>query len=103
MSENESEQSSGSQIEYILPCPECRSGVMHLRYITYFTWLGGELVTVPNFPAWTCDVCGRREYDSRAVSWLNTMLNPAAGKRPVAHRRRTRPGRGDHLPPQPNE
>lgn len=102
MSENESAQSPDNKIEYILPCPECRSGVMHLRYITYFTWLSGELVTVPNFPAWTCDVCGRREYDSRAVSWLNTMLNPAAGKRPVA-RRRARSSRTSHLPPQANE
>lgn len=102
MSENESAQNAGKPMDYIIPCPECRSGVMHLRYITYFTWLSGQLVTVPNFPAWTCDVCGLREYDTRAISWLNTMLNPAAGKRPVS-RRRTRPRRHDHLPPQANE
>jgi YgiT-type zinc finger domain-containing protein len=102
MSENESEKKPDKQIEYIIPCPECRSGVMHLRYITYFTWLSGQLVTVPNFPAWTCDVCGRREYDSRAISWLNTMLNPLAGKRPVSRRRSRLPGHG-HLPPPANE
>lgn len=60
-------------------CNECQAGVMRLDFITYFTWLGDELVTVPNFPAWVCDVCGRREYDSRAVSWLTTLLNPTAG------------------------
>ncbi len=76
--------------DYTLPCSECHSGVMHLRYITYFTWLNEELVTVPNFPAWVCDVCGRREYDSRAVSWLNTLLNPSAGRRP-ARRGKTKP------------
>lgn len=102
MSENESAKPSGNQMDYLIPCPECRSGVMRLRYITYFTWLSGQLVTVPNFPAWTCDVCGRREYDSRAVSWLNTMLNPSAGKRPVA-RRRTRISGRSHLPPHANE
>lgn len=53
--------------------------MMHLRFITYFTWLGDELVTVPGFPAWICDVCGRRQYDQRAISWLSTMLNPETG------------------------
>ncbi len=73
--------------DYTLPCDECHSGVMRLHYITYFTWLDDELITVPNFPAWVCDVCGRREYDTRAVSWLNTLLNPSTGKRPNAHRK----------------
>jgi YgiT-type zinc finger domain-containing protein len=63
-------------------CPECLAGVMHMEAVTYFTWLHNELVTVPNFPAWVCDMCGRREFDSRAVTWLNTLLNPAAGRRP---------------------
>ena len=62
------------------PCSECQAGVMHLRYITYFTWLDEELVTVPNFPAWVCDLCGRREYDQRAISWLTAILNPETGK-----------------------
>jgi YgiT-type zinc finger domain-containing protein len=61
-------------------CTECQAGVLHLRHITYFTWLEDELVTVPNFPAWVCDVCGRREYDSRAISWLVMLLNPETGK-----------------------
>ena len=62
-------------------CHECKTGVMHLEYITYFTRLDQELITVPNFPAWVCDMCGLREYDTRAVSWLNTLLNPATGKK----------------------
>ena len=52
---------------------------MHLRHITYFTWLGEELITVPGFPAWVCDICGRREYDESAVSWLSMLLNPETG------------------------
>ena len=62
------------------PCNECPAGVMHLRHITYFTWLGQELITVPNFPAWVCDMCGKREYDEQAISWLTMLLNPNAGK-----------------------
>lgn len=62
-------------------CTECQTGIMHLQYLTYFTWLNEELITVPNFPAWVCDVCGRREYDPRAINWLNTLLSPDAGHR----------------------
>ena len=72
-------------------CSECQAGVMHLRHMTYFTWLDEELVTVPNFPAWVCDVCGRREYDARAISWLVTMLNPETGKTSNAKRWPTPP------------
>lgn len=82
-------------------CPECHAGHYHLQYMTYFTWLNQELVTVPNFPAWVCDVCGRREYDVRAVSWLNTLLSPHAGRRKMTRRRpRSRPRPMDRPQPQ---
>ncbi len=68
--------------------------MMRLHFITYFTWLGEELITVPNFPAWICDVCGRREYDEKAISWLSMLLNPNAGRptriKPISPRVRTR-------------
>jgi YgiT-type zinc finger domain-containing protein len=60
--------------------------MVRLYYITYFTWLGDELITVPNFPAWICDVCGKREYDERAIGWLSALLNPDAGKSPAARK-----------------
>lgn len=71
-------------------CPECQAGILRLNYLTYFTWLNGELISVPNFPAWVCDVCGRREYDGRAIVWLNTLLNPDAKRRRAAARRKPR-------------
>lgn len=71
-------------------CKECQAGIMHLCQVTYFTWLDEELVTVPNFPAWVCDVCGRREYDDQAIAWLVTILNPEAGK-PPRTKRKVRP------------
>ena len=61
-------------------CKECLAGVLHLRHVTYFTWVDEELVSVPNFPAWVCDICGRREYDPRAIAFLTIMLNPETGK-----------------------
>ena len=69
-----------SNLHRSIPCNECPAGVMHSRHITYFTWLGEELITVPHFPAWVCDLCGKREYDVRAVSMLSMLLNPEAGK-----------------------
>lgn len=80
-------------------CPECQTGAMHLQYLTYFTWLNAELVTVPNFPAWVCDVCGRREYDERAVTWLNTLLNPEAGRRTTNRRKKPGTSSTDRLRP----
>lgn len=75
-----------------IPCNACPAGVMHSRSITYFTWLGEELVTVPNFPAWVCDMCGKREYDERAVSMLAMLLNPEAGKPTRRIKRAPQPG-----------
>ena len=83
-----------NQSEEKYACPECPAGVASLQKVTYFTWLHGELITVPDFPAWVCDCCGRREYDARAVSWLNTLLSPGTGRSPRL------PGRR-HTPPQP--
>ena len=87
-----------SEHDHIEPvqCPECPAGMMQPRLITYFTWLGDELITVPHFPAWICDMCGRREYDEKAIAWLTMLLNPNAGK-PTHHPRKpplTRPQTG---------
>jgi YgiT-type zinc finger domain-containing protein len=85
-----------------IPCHECPAGVMHNRHITYFTWLGEELVTVQNFPAWVCDLCGKREYDERAIALLAMLLNPEAGKPTRRVKRVPQPGsRKRNIPPPP--
>lgn len=77
-----------------IPCNECQAGYLHKRHVTYFTWLGEELITVPNFPAWVCDVCGMREYDRQAEIWLQTLLKPEAGKPTVKSKKhRQKPNR----------
>jgi len=78
---------SQKSVKYHSLCIECQTGVLRQKHLTYFTWFNEELVTVPNFPAWVCDVCGRREYDSKAIVWLNTLLNHEAGK-PQKYRRK---------------
>lgn len=80
------------RISSSFPCNECAAGIMHVRHITYFTWLGEELITVPNFPAWVCDMCGKREYDERAIAWLTMLLDPNAGKPTRRVKRKPRTG-----------
>ena len=46
--------------------------------MTYFTWLNGGMITVPDFPAWVCDICGKREYDHEAIDQLAMLLSPAS-------------------------
>ena len=53
---------------------------MYMTKVAYFTWLGDELISVPDFPAWVCDICGRREYDIQALNQLSLLLIPSAGK-----------------------
>lgn len=72
------------------PCNECHAGNLRPRRLTYFTWIGSQLISVPHFPAWVCDVCGRREYDMKAIMWLEMILDPNAGK-PTKKRRGTPP------------
>jgi YgiT-type zinc finger domain-containing protein len=88
-----------SSQDYSRICPECHTGVFRLEYLTYFTWLNDELITVPNFPSWVCDVCGKREYDARAVSWLNMLLSPTTGRKPKVRRKKL-PGNLNRPQPQ---
>lgn len=73
-----------------IPCSECQAGIMRREFLTYFTWLGDELITVPDFPAWVCDVCGKREYDLQALNQLNLLLNSNAGRTPHSPRKAPR-------------
>lgn len=73
--------------EYVLPCHECQAGQMHRGYVVYYTWIGDDLITVPDFPAWVCDFCGRREYDVHALNRLNLILSPNAGNASSKRRR----------------
>ncbi|MBN1146253.1 MAG: YgiT-type zinc finger protein [Anaerolineales bacterium] len=81
------DQKDDKLFQYQEVCTECQTGVLRMQYLTYFTWLNEELVTVPNFPAWVCDVCGRREYDRRAILWLNTLLSHEVGRHSTTRRR----------------
>ena len=65
-----------SKPQSMIPCSECNIGQMHKTNVTYFTWLNDEMITVPDFPAWVCDICGKREYDHEALNQLALLLRP---------------------------
>jgi len=64
--------------------------------------MGEELISVPDFPAWVCDICGRREYDTQALNQLSLLLNPTAGKK-MARKSTRLPGKsaGKHKNARP--
>ena len=81
------ESKAHSLIDPIILCNECQAGHMHRAYVAYYTWLGNELITVPDFPAWVCDICGHCEYDENALTRLSLLLSPNAGKTIVSSRK----------------
>lgn len=70
-------------------CPECQVGKYQLKLVTYYTYLGTELITVPDFPCWVCDVCKRQDYDQKALSQVYMMLSSNLGK-PVERGRKNK-------------
>lgn len=73
----ENPETLGNQV---ITCKECQMGRLQRRYVTYITWLGDEMITVPDFPAWVCDMCGARIYDGPALDRLSLLLSPNAGR-----------------------
>ncbi len=64
-------------------------GTLRLRPVTFAHWFEGQFITIPRFPAWVCDICGKREYDVAALEQLELILGPEADlRREAAHRAR---------------
>jgi YgiT-type zinc finger domain-containing protein len=72
-------------------CPECQVGSLHPRNVPYYAHLDGMLITVPDFPAWVCDVCHHCEYDTAALDDLRAILGPNASLPEESSRQRRMP------------
>ena len=59
-----------------IPCSGCRIGQMRPVTVTYFTFARGRMITLPDFPAWECDICKKCEYDVDALEKLALLLHP---------------------------
>jgi YgiT-type zinc finger domain-containing protein len=89
--------------EKVIQCRECQAGQMHRQFVVYYTWIGDDLITVPDFPAWVCDVCGRREYDPQALNRLSLILSPNAGNGTPYRRHVHKPSEHKPKGPQPSQ
>ncbi|MGV8049144.1 MAG: YgiT-type zinc finger protein [Anaerolineaceae bacterium] len=69
-------------------CPRCMVGRIKQKEVTLSAIVDGKLLSVPNFPAWVCDVCHAFMYDPAAITELHTFLSSAQSAKPS---RRVRP------------
>ncbi|MDP2965360.1 MAG: YgiT-type zinc finger protein [Pelolinea sp.] len=83
----------------MIPCSDCSIGQMRQTTVTYFTFLSDRMITVPDFPAWVCDMCGKCEYDLEALDNLALMLCPQDADNPAKRRSRSN-AKGKAAPPR---
>lgn len=55
-------------------CDECGVGRLQPAYATFARMHRGQLLTVPNFPVWRCDVCRAQDADHEALRQLADSL-----------------------------
>ena len=77
-------------------CRECQIGRLRPTTAFFFSEAGGHVLSIPDFPAWACDVCALRLYDESALAELRAMLELGRPARKSTHRRV--PGADDALP-----
>ena len=75
---------SDNQCSY--PCPRCQVGQCQCSLAPYLTVHDGMLVSVPDTPVWTCDICGYYEFEREAVSRLEKLMQQES-PRPVRRRK----------------
>lgn len=56
-------------------CPRCLVGRIQRKRIPYAAVIEDQLLTIPRFPAWVCDICHAYIYDPAAMSRLEASLN----------------------------
>lgn len=62
----------GSKTGFI--CPRCEVGLCRPGRVTYARVVAGQLLSVPNMRAFTCDVCGYREFEPNALRRLQVLM-----------------------------
>ena len=55
-------------------CPRCQIGYLHAEKATYSYVHNGMLLSVPNMPAWKCDICQYQEYDYDALTQIEALV-----------------------------
>ena len=58
----------------VYSCPNCQIGLCQPGNMTYVCLHEGLLVSVPDMPVWTCDICQYQEFDPDIIARLETLL-----------------------------
>jgi YgiT-type zinc finger domain-containing protein len=78
-----------------ITCPTCHMGHLDLRLTTYVQQYGETLISVPNTPAWVCDVCRDRQFDGASIQRIELLVGQAGPPpnryRPSQERKIARP------------
>ncbi len=54
-------------------CPRCQIGYLNAETATYTSLHNGMLLSVPNMPAWKCDICEYHEFDFDALTQIEAL------------------------------
>lgn len=55
-------------------CPHCQIGSLNPTVETYSLVFGSSILSVPDIPAWRCDICAYLEYDEDALIRLDLLI-----------------------------
>lgn len=55
-------------------CPRCQIGNLNATTATYSATFNGMLLSVPNVPAWKCDICGYLEFEDDALAQIEGLV-----------------------------
>ena len=55
-------------------CPRCQIGYLQPEKATYAYVHNGMLLSVPNMPAWKCDICQYQEFEHQTIARLEALL-----------------------------
>ncbi len=57
-------------------CQQCGMGVLHVEMKTLLRIIKNDVVFIPEFPLWKCDICKWVEYDDESLEQLIRVVGP---------------------------
>ncbi len=81
-----------------LICPQCQIGFLQPTVTTYSGVHHGMLISVPNMPSWTCDICQHHEFEETTISQIEALVGQLRLPTEVARRSTTRTPLENEMP-----
>lgn len=81
-----------------LSCPQCQIGLLQPTQTTYSGLHNGMVISVPNMPSWTCDICQHHEFDDSALNQIEALVGQLGLPTEVARRSAKRTPIENELP-----